>query len=173
MNDFHYFCSLILERTMAVIITISKIRNFFLILLISSLLNACEEEKQKIIPQTYVNFSLRLDDPQFIALNSVGNAVVITSSYDGSNSAGYDSNGIILYRASQDEFYAFDRTCTYDVEKSIAVEIDESGIMAVCPECGSTYVLPNIGFPTKESPSKYALHHYQTSFDGLYVHVFN
>ncbi len=158
---------------MAVIITKSKITNFFLILSISFLLNSCEEEKQKIIPHTYVNFSIRLDDPQFITLSSVGNTVVITSSYDGSNSAGYDNNGIILYRASQDEFYAFDRTCTYDVEKSIAVEIDESGIMAVCPVCSSTYVLPNLGFPTKESPSKYALHQYQTSFNGLIVHVFN
>ncbi len=158
---------------MAAIITLSKIRNFFLIVLLYVLANACETEKQKIIPHTYVNFSIRLDDPQFITLSSIGNAVVITSSYDGSNSAGYDNNGIILYRASQDEFYAFDRTCTYDVEKSIAVEIDDSGIMAVCPECGSIYVLPNIGFPTKESPSKYALHQYQTSFDGLNVHVFN
>ncbi len=158
---------------MAVIISLSKIRNFFLILLCCFLLGACEEEKQKIIPHTYVNFSIRLDNPQFISLSSVGNAVVITSSYDGSNSAGYDNNGIILYRASQDEFYAFDRTCTYDVEKSSAVEIDDSGFIAVCPVCSSNYVLPNIGFPTKESPSKYALHQYKTSFDGLTVYVFN
>jgi hypothetical protein len=114
-----------------------------------------------------------LDDPQFIVLSSVGNAVIITYNYAGINSAGYDDNGIIIYRASQDEFYAFDRTCTYDVEKSIAVEIDESGIIAVCPECGSKYVLPNIGFPTKESPSKYQLHQYKTSFNDLIVHVYN
>lgn len=158
---------------MAVIITLSKVRNFFLFLGMVWLFTGCEKEKNRIIPYTYVNFSIRLDNPQFIALNSIGNAVVITSSYDGSNSAGYDNNGIIIYRASEDEFYAFDRTCTYDVEKSIAVEIDESGIMAVCPVCSSTYVLPNIGFPTKESASKYALHQYQTSFDGLNVHVFN
>jgi hypothetical protein len=158
---------------MTVIITRSKIRKFFLFVLMNLAFIGCEENRERIIPYTYVNFSIRLDDPQFITLNSIGNAVVITSSYDGSNSAGYDNNGIILYRASQDEFYAFDRTCTYDVEKSIAVEIDESGIMAVCPVCGSTYVLPNIGFPTKDSPSKYALHQYQTSFDGLYVHVYN
>ena len=158
---------------MAFFITQSKIRIFFLFLAMICLFNGCEEEKKRIIPYTYVNFSIRLDNPQFIALNSVGNAVIITSSYDGSNSAGYDNNGIILYRASEEEFYAFDRTCPYDVEKSIAVEIDESGIMAVCPVCHSTYVLPNIGFPTKESPSKYALHQYQTSFDGLTVSVYN
>jgi nitrite reductase/ring-hydroxylating ferredoxin subunit len=158
---------------MSVIITISKIRKFFLFVLMIIAISGCEEEKERIIPYSYVNFSIRLDDPQFITLSSIGNAVIITDSYDGSNSAGYDNNGIILYRASQDEFYAFDRTCTYDVKKSSAVEIDESGIMAVCPVCGSTYVLPNIGFPTKESPSKYALHQYQTHFDGLYVHVFN
>lgn len=158
---------------MAFFITLSKIRIFFLFLAMICLFTGCEEEKKRIIPYTYVNFSIRLDNPQFIALNSVGNAVVITSSYDGSNSAGYDNNGIILYRASEEEFYAFDRTCPYDVEKSIAVEIDESGIMAVCPACNSTYVLPNIGFPTKESPSKYALHQYQTSFDGLTVSVYN
>lgn len=158
---------------MFIIYSISKLRIFFLILLFCLSFTGCDKEKHNIIPNTYVNFTIRLDNPQFIILGSVGNAVVITSSYDGSNSAGYDNNGIILYRASQDEFYSFDRTCTYNVEKSIAVEIDYSGIIAVCPECGSKYVLPNIGFPTEESPSKYQLHQYQTHFDGLYVHVFN
>jgi hypothetical protein len=116
---------------------------------------------------------LRLDNPQFIALSSIGNAVIVTYSHAGINSAGYDNNGIIVYRASQDEFYAFDRTCTYDVKKSIAVEIDDSGLIAECPECGSQYVLPNIGFPTETSPSKYQLRQYKTSFDGLIVHVYN
>lgn len=153
--------------------SISKLRKFFLFLLLSLFLTGCEDEKRDIIPNTYVNFTIRLDNPQFISLSSIGNAVVITSSYDGINSAGYNNNGIIIYRASQDEFYAFDRTCTYDVEKSIAVEIDDSGIIAECPECGSRYILPNIGFPTEESPSKYQLQQYKTHFDGLIVHVFN
>ena len=153
--------------------SISKLKFFFLFCLIIISFLGCEDEKGPIIPTTYVNFTLRLDDPQFIALSSIGNSVIITYSYSGINSAGYDNNGIIVYRASQDEFYAFDRTCTYDVDKSIAVEIDESGFIAVCSECGSRYVLPNIGFPTEDSPSKYQLHQYKTNFDGLVLHVFN
>jgi hypothetical protein len=153
--------------------SISKLKIFFIFCLLSVLLPGCEDEKGPRIPITYVNFTIRLDSPQFTALTSIGNSVIITNSYDGVNSAGYDNNGIIIYRASQDEFYAFDRTCTYDVEKSVAVIVDESGIVAQCPECGSTYVLPNIGFPTEDGPSKWQLHQYTTSFDGLIVHVFN
>ncbi|UCG27965.1 MAG: hypothetical protein JSV24_01005 [Bacteroidales bacterium] len=135
--------------------------------------SGCAKESEEIIPNTYVNFTIRLDDPQFIGLNSVGSAVIVTSSYDGSNSAGYDNNGIIIYRASQDEFYAFDRTCTFDVELSIAIEIEDSGITAVCPECSSRYVFPNLGFPTEEGPSKNPLRRYNTHFDGTSVHVYN
>jgi hypothetical protein len=155
------------------LITIPKLRIFFLTFLILFLPNSCSRENKEIIPYAYVNFSIRLDNPQFIDLNAIGNSVIVTSSYAGRNSAGYNFNGIIIYRASEDEFYAFDRTCTYQVGKSIAVEIENSMIIAECPECSSKYVLPNLAFPTEESLSKHPLKQYQTHFDGVSVYVYN
>lgn len=155
-------------------IIVSKLRIIFIIFLLLFFLTGCTRENEEIIPNTYVNFFIRLDDPQFIDLNAIGNSVIVTSRYAGGNSAGYDFNGIIIYRASQDDFYAFDRTCTYQVEKSIAVEIENSMIVAECPECGSKYVLPNLAFPTENSLSKYPLRQYKTLFDGMTtIHVFN
>ena len=152
---------------------ISKLTIFSLIFVLPFTFTGCAEESEEIIPNTYVNFTIRLDDPQFIGLNTIGSAVIVTRSYDGSNSAGYDNNGIIIYRASEDEFYAFDRTCTYNVKLSAAIEIEDSGITAKCPECGSRYVFPSLGFPTEDGPSKNPLRQYSTHFDGTTVHVYN
>lgn len=121
-----------------------------------------------------MNFSIRLDDPKFTDLNAIGNSVLINSDYAGRSSAGYDYNGIIIYRMSESEFYAFDRTCPFDIDKSISVELENSSDpVAVCPECGSEYVLPSIGFPTEKGPSKVPLKQYNTDFNGVTISVYN
>ena len=153
---------------------ISNLSKFLLTALSILLFVTCSDKREKIIPNTYVNFSIRLDDPQFNDLNAIGNSVLINSDYAGRSSAGYAYNGIIIYRMSETEFYAFDRTCPYDIDKSIAVNIENtSDPVAECPECGSEYVLPSLGFPTEKGPSKVPLKQYNTSFDGVTVSVYN
>ena len=153
---------------------ISNLRKILLIALSLLIFITCTKKKEEIIPNTYVNFSLRLDDPQFTDLNAIGNSVTITSEYAGRRSAGYDYNGIIVYRFSENEFYAFDRTCQFNIEKSITVTIENaSDPIAECPECGSEYVLPSIAFPTEKGPSRVPLKQYNTSFDGVTISVYN
>ncbi len=91
----------------------------------------------------------------------------------GYRSAGYDSNGIIIYRANLDQFYAYDRTCPYDYVangKSLKVNIDF--IQAICPTCSTAYSLPTGGIPIS-GPGKYPLKNYRTIFDGRYLTVEN
>ena len=148
--------------------------NIFLLLVLVSLIYSCKKDTPSVIPETYVDFTIRLTDPLFNDLNSIGNSVIVTSSYSGFNSAGYNNHGIIVYRASQTEFFAFDRTCTFEEKLDQAVRLDSPVDLSVeCPECGSEFVLPSYGSPTVDGPAVHPLKQYYTTFDGNLVWVYN
>ena len=85
-------------------------------------------------------------------------------------SGGY--RGLIVYRMTEDEFMAYERTCPYDPDKASArVEVESSGIIAVDSTCGSRFVLTD-GSPIK-GPSGLPLQQYQTSFDGNQLRIYN
>jgi hypothetical protein len=153
---------------------ISNLSKILLITLSLLIFVTCTKKKEEIIPNTYVNFTIRLDDPKFTDLHAIGNSVIITSEYAGIRSAGYDYNGIIIYRFSENEFYAFDRTCPFNIGKSISVTTENaSDPIAECPECGTEYVLPSLAFPTEKGPSRVPLKQYNTNFDGVTISVYN
>jgi hypothetical protein len=138
------------------------------------LLQSCKKSTGNIIADTFVDFTISLNDPLFIDLNSIGNSVIVNSSYFGPNSSGYKDHGIIIYRASQTEFYAFDRTCTWEENLDQAVELDlPADLSAECPECGSHYILPSYGYPDNDGPAQYPLKNYNTQFDGTNIWVYN
>lgn len=148
---------------------------FFLITVLTAIsLISCKKSKYDVIPDVYVDFYINLNDPEFFDLNAPMNYKIITSATNnwGINSAGYDYNGIIVYRLT-DDFYAYDRTCPHDFAvngKSIKLNVD--GIYAVCPECGTTYALPSFGTPAS-GIGRYPLKNYKTSFNGQIVHVWH
>jgi hypothetical protein len=153
----------------------SKIVFFLIIAVLPYLVVSCKKNRNDVIPDVYVDFYMDLNDPEFFDLLAVGGADTInylTNNY-GLDAAGYDYNGIIVYRAMLDQFYAFDRTCPHDFKvnnKSVKVKID--GIYAVCPECGTQYALPSGGTPSS-GVGRYPLKNYRTYFDGQYIHVWH
>ena len=153
----------------------SKITFFLIVFLITFSFTGCKKSKYDVIPDVYVDFTMDLNDPEFFTMNAIGNAVIITSSTNnwGTTAAGYGGNGIIVYRATMEDFYAYDCTCPYDFAvngKSVKLKID--GIFAVCPSCGTTYALPAFGSPYS-GVGKYPLKNYKTYFNGQYVHVWH
>ncbi len=135
---------------------------------------SCTKKTHEIIPDTFVDFVINLDNPQFIDLNAIGNSVIVNRSFAGSNSAGYKGHGIIVYRASQTEFYAFDRTCTFEEALDQAVNLDlPVDLHAECPSCKSQYVLPSLGYPGNNGPAIYPLKQYRTEYGGTTVWVYN
>jgi nitrite reductase/ring-hydroxylating ferredoxin subunit len=72
---------------------------------------------------------------------------------------GLGFGGIIVYYSPFGSYLAYDIACPYEVDASIVVSVDESGLYAVCPVCGSKYELTH-GYPTKESVSTYRLQPY-------------
>lgn len=151
---------------------LSKIIFFSLILLFS--VSSCHKANNDIIPDTYVDFVIDLNDPRFTDLNGIGNSLVISAAQLGIFSLGYNNHGILIYRASEDEFYAFDRTCPYEKDLSQSVQIDNAGdITAQCPECQTEYILPSYGYPTDKGPGTFPLKMYRSALSGRYLHVYN
>jgi nitrite reductase/ring-hydroxylating ferredoxin subunit len=158
-------------------ITGSKLSYFLSALLITYSLVACERNENDVIPDVYVDFTLNLNDIEFVNLTSLFGSVNINANTNnwGLRAAGYDSNGIIVFTGPNDEFYAYDRTCPHDyfVNKlSIKVSVVDI-IYAECPQCKTRYTLTNLGTPVSDTPGRYPLKNYRTSSDGSYIRVWN
>ena len=84
-------------------------------------------------------------------------------------------NGLIIRRNFSDEFFVYDRTCTYEPDYSCEVDHDTTSTLHVsCPCCGSQYFLDETGdaFVTI-GPSKYPLVQYNASVNGGFLWVYN
>ena len=79
--------------------SVSKIRFFFIITALAISLGSCNK-KNDVIPDSYVNFTLDLNDPEFVNLSGFGGSVAVgyTTNNWGSAAAGYDGNGILSYK---------------------------------------------------------------------------
>ncbi len=156
--------------------SLSKIRFFLITLTLTLALGSCNK-KNDVIPDVYVDFTLDINDPEFVNLSSIGGAVAVGSYTNnwGRGAAGYAGDGIIIARGV-DEFYAYDRTCPYDYaldESTVKVNIDITGFAkALCPKCSTSYELISFGTPAS-GIGRYPLKNYKTSFDGRYVRVWN
>jgi nitrite reductase/ring-hydroxylating ferredoxin subunit len=152
-----------------------KLIIFVTFLLSQLFLVSCNKEND-VIPDVYVDFNISLNDPEFLILSSPLTSAYVSAATNniGSPAAGYDGNGIIIFRDGNDEFLAYDRTCPHDFKvnnKSVQVNI-VNDIYAVCPQCNTTYGLPVNGTPAS-GIGQYPLKNYKTAFNGLIVHVWN
>ncbi|TAL79506.1 MAG: hypothetical protein EPN88_01690 [Bacteroidetes bacterium] len=153
----------------------SKIIFFLIYMAFTAVQSSCTK-KNDVIPDVIVDFTLDINDPQFVNLNALGGSAIINPNTNNwPYAAGFDGNGIIVYRGV-DEFLAYDRTCPHDYSVnglSIRVNISPtSSIDAVCPKCGTTYSLSANGTPSS-GVGRYPLKNYRTNFDGRYVRVWN
>ena len=152
---FSYFCKS-MHRFQFIIIVI-----LFLILP-GMLAPSCESNPGRIIP--YVKVDLYLLLYADLAGMGIGSSKVIH---------GHGVNGIVLYRVTDLEFVAYDRTCTLWPEHTEAV-VEDSTFFGVfgCPECKSTFLLMN-GAEPNSGPATYPLVEYHTSILGDVLHIFN
>jgi hypothetical protein len=136
-------------------------KSFFLFLFILLLSVGCKKDSSAAVtgvPNVAVNFSIDLNNPQYVNLTVVGGWIYVTGGYDG----------IIVYRLTSGTFLAFDRGCPYDCESNTKaiVTVQSNNIFAICPICGTQYSL-NSGAISNKGPGTLALKQYSTSFDGV------
>jgi Rieske Fe-S protein len=128
--------------------------------------SSCIKDKQYTFPYVYVNFTININtDPEFIRLQAQGNSQQIYYHTLGFTSLGYGNNGVIIYNAGGDVFYAFDATCPYDLPDIKGVKNSSTDGIYECPKCHSRYVLSGSGMPTVKGPALYPLHEYQAYFN--------
>jgi hypothetical protein len=145
-------------------------KSLFFTVLFLTLPAGCAEELTDVVPDVPVNVYLQL-----IHYNlSPASSLIVTNQMVSATSLGYNNNGLVIYCDISD-YYAYDRTCPYHVEKSIPVELSANPLYAVCPVCGSRFQLWFNGFPTDSSLSKYPLKQYQTTFypGNNTLHIYN
>lgn len=142
-----------------IIIQKSKIKIFLLLMLSLASASTCDEDED-VVPYVYVNFEINLSNTDYFDLNAVGNAVMVNGGY----------KGIIIYRKSLEEFTAFDRCCTYDVD-SDTTRLELDGARAVCPHCGAEFSLSLDGM-VLEGPAALSLKQYQVSYSKAYNRLY-
>lgn len=141
---------------------VSKVHLFLITLLFITINNSCRK-KDDLVPNVAVNFTIFLSDPEFATLQTIGNYVFVTGGVCG----------VVIYRYSQTEFYAYDRCCSYKPEDRCAVLPDTTNSFFLnCPCCTSKFSI--IDGSVQASPAERPLTMYEAVFDGNNsVHVYN
>jgi Rieske Fe-S protein len=132
------------------------------VLLLYLFTGSCERGNRSGIPYVPVNYQLTVSNPQFANLLAVGGWVEIAGG----------SEGIIVYRFSPEEFRAYDRHCTFQIEENCRVSMDNSNITAVDTECCDSKFLIIDGAPI-DGPAAIGLQQYNTQFDGNTLLIYN
>jgi hypothetical protein len=108
------------------------------------------------VPNVAVNFNIDLDNPQYVNLTVIGGWMYL-------GNVGYLNHGVIVYRASEDQFYAMDRTCTYN-NNGVVQMTNSTGFFAIDSSCGSVFTIPTGGTVDK-GPASLPLKNYSASYD--------
>ena len=112
------------------------------IVAVLAVLVGCKKQQESLLPDVnvYINISLTL--PEYEMLNFPGNVFQYRNE-------GYQDNGVYIVRISQEDFAAYDVTCTDHLDRPTATILE--GTVAKCPECKIEYQLLNYGYSEDES----------------------
>ena len=131
-----------------------------LIILFSCFLLCLSCKNEEEAPVGYVNFTIDPNSPMYSNLNTVGGYEYLVGGY----------RGVVVFRYSWDEFFAYERACPKDNEAAVVVDT-ASSVILICPKCGSKFIYTD-GTPV-EGPAKSPLRSYSTHYDGNVLHVYN
>ncbi len=122
----------------------------------------CKKDRNQVIPYVFVDISLYLAEPTNFNLNFVG----------GYNYVNGGSRGIVVYRLNQDQFLAFDRHCTHNIDDVCGqVSVDSSAFFLMDTCCTSKFIITN--GTVYSGPATTPLQQYRTSFNQNILRIFN
>jgi len=141
-------------------------RNYSFTIILISLLTACNKDNKHPIPDIpiYVE-AINIYDPEYNALAQPFGKFLLKD-------VGYLNNGIIVVNLGNDEFKAYDATCTYELKEGCNVEIDEgSSLLVKCSCCDSKYEITYGA--VSQGPSNIPLKEYNTIFSDGILRIYN
>ncbi len=144
----------------------SKLKNFLILIIISSLFLTCDKKKEFYFPYAKVDLQLHL----YTDLSDIGNGgtKIIKGEYCG-------LGGILLFRVDEREFFAFDMACVHETSQDCIIHKDEGfDIFYKCPCCGSVYTLDiNTGSYVDKGPAEWPLKQYYAYINGDFLIISN
>jgi hypothetical protein len=137
------------------------LKYFFLVpLLLLSI--TCKKEHQ-YVPNVYVSLTIYVNDQSNIALQVVDG----WKYFEGGN------RGVVVYRKSQNEFVAYERTCPYLPEESNSiVAVDTTNNVILKDESCTSQFLLSDGSPIS-GPAVIPLKQFRCIYDGTVLRVTN
>lgn len=114
------------------------------------------------MPDVYVNIVINPASIAYNNLNIPGNYALIKGGY----------RGIIVYHFIQDQYLAYERTCTYDWDQTCSkLVMDPSGLIAKDTCCGSQFLIID-GTPMEGSKAIRPLKQYKTYYDANFGRLY-
>jgi Rieske Fe-S protein len=148
--------------------SLSKVVTFCLLSILSLIISSCKGVDDDVIPYVELDINpINIGDPTYWGLTTTYGCVMIEN-------VGYKGNGIVVIRISDNEYRAYDATCTYEVKEGCAVIVNDSTFYGnvKCSCCGSKFDLNNYGSVTS-GKARYPLKSYHVNFDGKYITIRN
>ncbi len=124
-------------------------------------LASCKKDNQGGVPPVALDVSINVNLPEFADLQVPGGWAYLSGG----------SQGLIVYRVSNEEFTALDRHCPVQPENLCHVVVDESQVVARDTACCEASFLMQDGQPL--SVSGIALRKYNTTFNGTTLRIYN
>lgn len=112
-----------------------------------------DQNNQSQVPNIPTDITININLPSYSPLNNVG----------GFAYAQGGSKGIVIYRVGLDQFAAFDRHCTYQVNNGCTIEVEDGTLAADLECCESIFEIVN-GTPV-EGLAERPLLAYNTQFN--------
>ncbi|MFN5181651.1 MAG: hypothetical protein ACK5D5_01355 [Bacteroidota bacterium] len=139
-------------------------KHIVLFAITSFILLSCNKDNSNNsnVPVQSVNVTIYPSDPQFATNIGVpGGWVYLT----GGN------KGIIVYRKSNTEFMAYDRTCTYDPNTSARLRVLTDNVTIQDTICNSKFLL--LDGSVIQGPASANLKTYNCNYDGTVLNISN
>ncbi|MCA1763208.1 MAG: hypothetical protein ABR574_01965 [Cryomorphaceae bacterium] len=105
------------------------------------------------VPVVPTDVTINLNLPQYQPLANPGGFAYVIGG----------SRGIVVYRYGLEDFAAFDRHCTFEVQEGCTIEVEEASVATDLACCESSFEIVN-GLPT-EGPAIRPLLRYNTQFN--------
>jgi hypothetical protein len=141
---------------------------FYIVLGLFLLQVSCKKDDNAVDPPSNVNITINPNSTEYQGINTVGGWIYIPQSL-----VPPESRGIIVYRITQNEFMAYERTPPYEPDQCCnadgctALIVDMPFVDDTCT--GSQYQILD-GSPF-DGPSNIPLIRYTTYYDGLVLQI--
>ena len=154
-----------------------KIKTIILACIIPILYGCISEPENSNITNSRVNFYIDTSISgvdNHLAEGLLGNTKIYTQTVPSklSPNGSYGYSGVVVVRAYDNNLYAFDICCTYEVDKNIALEDD--GFFLKCPKCGSVFEIGNgTGYVNSGPAAQRLKKYYTTQNSSQKVRIYN